>query len=305
MKKSIILVIAGLMLGFMASAQSQQKIEKDFEGFSTVKVEDNFVVKLKNSEKYSVSINVDERIAAHVQAYEKGGTLYLILDEKGYSKELKKELRQKGAAKPVLEAEICMPSLGSLVMKDDVVLVHCDEFHTDKFTFTAADDVKVSQLKVVCRTAVMDLSSDVEMSADMQVSDKLYLKASKSSKLSLSQNGGKAELELSGSSYLDMRATVDDMIINASASAESHISGTASGIDVNTSGYSRTDVEQFEVKEGNIVMTGSSKCHVNITDEMKVNLTGGSMLTFKSDPYIEIDRIVSSTLIKHDDPKRK
>ena len=86
MKKSIILVIAGLMLGFMASAQSQQKIEKDFESFSTVKVEDNFVIKLKNSDKYSVSINVDERIAAHVQAYEKNGVLYLVLNEKGYTK---------------------------------------------------------------------------------------------------------------------------------------------------------------------------------------------------------------------------
>ena len=38
---------------------------------------------------------------------------------------------------------------------------------------------------------------------------------------------------------------------------------------------------------------------------MRVNLTGGCMLTFKRTPRIEVERIVNSTLIKADDPKRK
>jgi hypothetical protein len=70
-------------------------------------------------------------------------------------------------------------------------------------------------------------------------------------------------------------------------------------------GMSRTDAELLEVKEGQITQTGSSKCHVNVTDKMKVNLTGGCMLTFKRTPVIEVERIVGSTLIKADDPKRK
>ena len=95
MKKSLVFIIACLLWGSVAYAQPQKLIEKDFEKFSTVKVEDKFDVKMYTSDRYSVRINVDERIAAHVQAYEKNGTLYLILDEKGYTKELKKQLKQR------------------------------------------------------------------------------------------------------------------------------------------------------------------------------------------------------------------
>ena len=76
-------------------------------------------------------------------------------------------------------------------------------------------------------------------------------------------------------------------------------------LTVEASGYSRTDAELLDASEGLITQSGSSKCHVNISDKMKVNLTGGSMLTFKRTPSIEVDRIVNSTLIKADDPKRK
>ena len=70
-------------------------------------------------------------------------------------------------------------------------------------------------------------------------------------------------------------------------------------------GGSMIDAEALEVKEGNFLQSGSSKCHVNVEDRMRVNLTGGCMLTFKRTPRIEVERIVNSTLIKADDPKRK
>ena len=76
-------------------------------------------------------------------------------------------------------------------------------------------------------------------------------------------------------------------------------------LDVESAGSSLIDAEALEVKEGNFVQSGSSKCHVNVEERMKVNLTGGCMLTFKRKPSIEVERIVNSTLIKADDPKRK
>lgn len=306
MKKLIFIAIAGLVCGFTASAQLQKKIEKDFERFSTVKVENYFTVKLLSSDKYSVQINADERIVSYVQAYVKGGTLYLLLDEKGFTKELKKELRQKGSADPVLEADVYMPSLNSLIVSDKCIITHCDELQSDKFTLTASDDAVIRQLKVVCSSADLDASRNVEISsAAFQVSDRLSLKTSNSPKISFSQDGGDALLDLGGSSYLEMKAVIESLDIKTTSSAESHISGTASEIVVDASGSSRTDVEQLEVEDGDVTMTGSSKCYANITDEIKVNLTGGSMLTFKDEPYIEVERIVNSTLIKADDPKRK
>ena len=305
MKKSILIVFACIVSCFVASAQSQKVIKKEFEKFSTVKVEDNFIVKFYNSEKYFVNIKVDERIASHVQAYEKGNTLYLILDEKGYTKELKKELKQKGATQPVLEAEIHMPTVESLILTDKTVVLHSDVLTSSKFNLTSADNVKIHQLKVSCEDADLNVSRNVELTADMTVTDKLSLKTSNSSKVALSQKGGDAVLDLGGSSFLEMKAEVESLEINASSSADSHISGTAESLIVNVTGLSMTDVETLVAKEAYITQTSSSKCYSNVTDKLTVNLTGGAMLTFMNEPSIAVERIVNSTLIKSDDPKRK
>lgn len=305
MKKFLIFIISCLLCGAVASAQPQKLIEKDFEKFSTVKIEDKFDVKLINSDRYAVRINVDERIASYVKAYEKNNTLYLMLDEKGYTKELKKQLKQKGAAQPVLEVEVFMPYINSLIFSDKVFVRHCDELKSENFTLTASDNVKIQQLKVTCSTADMNVSKSVELAADMKVASKLYLEAQNSSNVNLVQDGGNTFLELGGSAYVDMRAAVQTIEIVSSSGAESHISGTASMLNIDAAGLSRIDAELLEATEGQMVQTGSSKCHVNVTDKMKVNLTGGCMLTFKRNPVIEVDRIVNSTLIKADDPKRK
>ncbi len=305
MKKSLVLIISCLLFGVLASAQQQKVIEKDFEKFSTVKIEDRFDVKLISADRYAVRINVDERIASHVQAYEKNGTLYLILDERGYTKELKKELKQKGAAQPNLEVEIYMPVIKSLVFSDKVNVRHSDILRSDNFTLTVSDDAKVQQLKVECSTADIDVSKSAELTAEMFVASKLYLEAGNSTKVSLAQEGGNSFIELDGSAYMDMKASLQWIEILASSGAESHISGTASMLTVTASGLSRTDAELLEVNDAQMTQTGSSKCHVNVLEKMKVNLTGGSMLTFKRAPAIEVERIVNSTLIKADDPKRK
>ena len=128
MKKSIFAALAAILVSVCAFAQPLVVQDKDFEKFTKISVEDNFVVKFIKSATYSVTLKTDERIAAHVQAYVKNSTLYLILDEKGYSPELKKQLRQKGAAAPVLEAEVYMPTLNSVVLTDKAVLAACDNF---------------------------------------------------------------------------------------------------------------------------------------------------------------------------------
>lgn len=305
MKRAIIFIISCLLFGAMASAQPQKVIEKEFEKFSTVNVQDKFVVRLIHSDKYSVRINVDERIATHVQAYEKNGVLYLILNEKGYTKELKKELKQKGAVQPVLEAMIYMPEVKSLIFSDNVSVAYSDELKSEKFTLTASDNAKVQHLRVTCSTADMNVSRSAEVSAEMYVASSLYVKTANTAKVSVVQNGGSAFIEQEGSSLLDFKATVQSLEVLASAGAEAHISGTASMLTVNSSGLARTDAELLDVSEGLITQSGSSKCHVNVADKMKVNLTGGSMLTFKRTPTIEVERILNSSLLKADDPKRK
>lgn len=305
MKKSIFAALAAILVSISASAQPLLVQDKDFEKFTKVSVEDNFVLKFFKSENYSVTLKTDERIAAHVQAYVKNGTLYLILDEKGYSPELKKELRQKGAAAPVLEAEVYMPAMNSVVLKDKAVVAACDSFETETFTMTVSDNALVSDLDVTCSTGELNVSKNAQVTGTVSVTSKMYVNVSNSGRVSLTQNGGNAFVSQANSAYIDFRATLNSFEVESAGSSESHISGTASLLKVTGTGLSRVDAELLESGDGDVVLSGSAKCYVNVTEHLKVNLVGGSMLTFKRNPVFEIDRVVNSTLIKADDVKRK
>jgi hypothetical protein len=305
MKKLILAVMTALLFGASAFAQPLLVQEKNYEKFDKISVEDNFVLRFIKAGTYAVTLKTDERIAAHVQAYVKNSTLYLVLDEKGFSSDLKKELRKKGAAAPVLEADIYMPSVNAVVMKGKSVLASCDRFETETFTMTLTDNALVSYVDIACSTGEINVSKNAQVTGTAAVTSKMYLNISNSAQASFTQNGGNAFVSQSNSAYIDYKANLNMIEIEATGGSESHISGTSSHLKVTGAGLSRVDAELLESKDGDVFLNGSTKCHVNVTDHLKVNLTGGSMLTFKRNPSFEIDRIVNSTLIKADDVKRK
>ena len=305
MKKLILAVVTALLFGASAFAQPLLVQEKNYEKFDKISVDDNFVLRFIKAGTYAVTLKTDERIAAHVQAYVKNSTLYLVLDEKGFSSDLKKELRKKGAAAPVLEADIYMPSVNAVVMKGKSVLASCDRFETETFTMTLTDNALVSYVDIACSTGEINVSKNAQVTGTAAVTSKMYLNISNSAQASFTQNGGNAFVSQSNSAYIDYKANLNMIEIEATGGSESHISGTSSHLKVTGAGLSRVDAELLESKDGDVFLNGSTKCHVNVTDHLKVNLTGGSMLTFKRNPSFEIDRIVNSTLIKADDVKRK
>ena len=192
MKKLILAVIAALLFGASALAQPLLVQDKNYEKFTKVSVEDNFVLRFIKADRYSVTLKTDERIAAHVQAYVKNSTLYLVVDEKGYSPELKKELRKKGAAAPVLEADVYMPTINSVVIKDKAVLASCDRFETETFTMTVTDNALVSYVDVSCSTGEINVSKNAQVTGSAVVTSKMYLNVSNSGQASITQNGGNA-----------------------------------------------------------------------------------------------------------------
>ena len=113
MKRPILALIAALLFAASASAQPLLVQDKNYEKFEKISVEDYFVLRFIKADKYAVSLKTDERIAAHVQAYVKNGTLFLNLDEKGYSPELKKQLRERG----LVREEFCR-RLKTRLLKD-------------------------------------------------------------------------------------------------------------------------------------------------------------------------------------------
>lgn len=304
MKRLIFALAAAVLCAVSAVAQPLDVQKKNVENFSDVSAEDYFVLNFFHSDTCSVTIRADLRISEYVQAFVKGGTLNLMLDEKKFSKELKKELKQKGAATPVLEADVYLPSIKSVTLMNKVVLNIQNGFNLNSIEVNLTDNAEIQQMNIDCSNAEFKVSKSAKLSANVNVSSRLNVIASNSANVSLTQNGGNVFIEQSNSAYVDLRATVTTIEVDASGGSESHLSGTASLLKVTGTGVSRVDAELLESLDGEVMLTGA-KCHVNIMENLKVNLTGGSMLTFKRKPVFEVERILNSSLLTADDEKRK
>lgn len=306
MKKIIMSLISALALMIVANAQKPVVHILEYESFNNVKVSDDFIVKLVSADKYMVRTTVDGRIESYVKAYVQNGTLYISLDRKSFPSDLKKALRVKGAPAPILEVEISFPSIESMEMGGNSILHRSDVIYSEYFKLTVNEKARVDKIYVDCNTAEVILSKNAYADVETRASEMLYVIASNSSKAVVKQAGKNLKIDAAGSSEVSAIAEVDHInVLTSSMSSVILSPGTADSMTVSAVGSSKIDAEAVSVSKASMSQSGTSRCYVNVSDTLKVNLTGNSLLSFKEKPYIDVERIVSSTLIKADDPKRR
>lgn len=289
-----------------ANAQDNVSHEYEYDSFTSVCVSDDFIIRLANSDKYMLTVTSDVRLEHYIKPYVLNGTLYISVDRKSFTPELKKALRARGAAAPVLDIMISCPTLKSLELNGNSILHKADALYTDAFRLSAGDKARIDNLIIDCKTAEITLSKNSYAELEVKASERLYLNTMNASKASVKHSGEEIIVDAAGSSNVNVIAETEDLkVVSAGGSLVTLVSGKASRMTANASGSSRIDAEAVAIQKAAIEQVGTSRCHVNITDTLTVNLTGNSMLTFKDKPYIDVERIVGSTLIKHDDPRRK
>ena len=305
MKKLLFTLVAAIFTSLAANAQASLVQENDYESFSSVNVSDDFSVKLINSPKYSVKTVSDERIAPYVVCYVKNGVLYVSLDRKSFSQELKKQMRVKGTAAPILEAEIYCPTIKSLEMSGNANLKLADVINAPNFTLILTDKAKVNKINFEGETAEINLSKGAYASIEATTVKTLYVTTENTSQAIVKHFGNAISLVSSGASTQNVESEVVNMNADFSGGSTIEVKGSTTMLQAKGSGTSRLTAEETVADSASVTQTGSSKCHVNVTGNLLVNLSGGAMLTFKDKPVIEVERILNSTLIKHDDPRRK
>lgn len=305
MKKLFFTVFATLLASLSLVAQTSLVQDHDYEGFDAVNITDNFVVKISTAQKYSVKTITDERISPYVSCYVKNGTLHVSVDRKSFPSDLKKQLKVKGAPAPVLEVEVYFPTIKSLELSGNAVLQVCDHIPTDSFTLVVNDKAKVNKISIEGESAEIILSRNAYASVESTTTKTLYVTTENSSQAIIKHIGNAVSLVSSGTSLQNVTSEVVTMNADFSGGSSIEVKGSASKLYAKGSGTARFTAEEVAADNAAIEQSGSSKCHVNVAGNILVNLSGGSMLTFMGKPTIEVDRIVNSTLIKHDDPRRK
>lgn len=304
MRRLIICIMLSVVAALTLSAQQNVVLDRDMDNFSTISIGEKFTFKIKHAPTYSVRIISDERIIDYVHPKVRNGIFTISLDEKKYPSELKKELKSQDMT-PFLEIEIYAPTVKILEIQGKAHLVETDKINAENFNLNVSGGAKVSDLYLDCVAADLYFQGNSTSCVSIDADDKVSMCMENSSVANIVQHNGKAVVEIQGSSNLVLEVDLVDLEVKSSGSADAIISGVASMIEVEAAANSVIDAETLDVKEGNFVQTGSSECHVNVAERMSVNLIGGSTMTYKRKPVIEVERIINSTLIKYDDPKRK
>lgn len=306
MKRIVLSLIFAYAFMFNVCAQKNMMHELEYESFTSVKVSDEFVVKLYAADIYKVRTVVDARLDSYVKAYVQNGTLYIDLDRKSFPSDLKKALRTKGAPSPVLEVEVYFPSIKSLEMTGNTILHRSDILYSDAFSLAVSDRARVDKIYVDCNTAEINLSKTAYADVEVKAADELYVITSNNSKAVVKQTGKGMKIDAAGSSIVNAIIEVERLnVLTVGTAVTTLVSGNAGSMKASAAGASKIDAEAVSTPVADMSQAGTAKCYVNVTDTLRVNLTGNSMLTFKNKPYIDVERIIGSTLIKSDDPKRR
>lgn len=275
----------------------------EYEKFATVNVSDRFDVTIVASDKYLVKTVADERIAPHVLSYVKNGTLFLVLDEKGFTPELKKELKAKGNEEPLLKAEVHVVNLNSLVIKDKSVVKSDGMIKSDRFSMTMTDNAVLSDFSLSCSSAAVHLAKSADAAMTIRA-DSLSFETLAGARAKVDFKGKFLSADFSGASESTFVIEADQAEVISSGASNSVLKGSAGTLSVKASNISELNAEQLKAGSSYMTQTLSSRCHV-CTDSLKVNLSGGSYLIFGGKPVVEVERIVNSTMMNEEDAARK
>lgn len=306
MKRLFLSFLSLVVFIHVAFAQNNSVREAEYEPFASVNVSDDFILRLVLADTCKVKTIVDERLDEYVQISVQNGILIVGIDRKNIPSELKKSLRVKGAPSPTLEVEVYLPSVKSLKMSGNTVLSKSDVFYSDSFSLTLTDKARVEKFYLDCNTAEINLSKTAFAEVEMKAAVELFVITSNASKAVVKQTGKGLKVDAAGSSTVSAIVDVENLnVLTSGTAVTSLVSGNARNMKASASGASRIEAEEVSTSIASMSQAGTTKCYVNVTDTLTVNLTGNSMLTFKNKPYIDVERIVGSTLIKSDDPKRR
>jgi hypothetical protein len=94
----------------------------------------------------------------------------------------------------------------------------------------------------------------------------------------------RTKIVTSGASDVDLTIETDDLTINASGSSDYDISGKADQLKLNISGTTGVKAANLIVRDADIKASGTSDCHVHVSESLKVSSSGTASIYYRGRP---------------------
>ena len=318
--KFLTLVICTSALVMAAATVARAQLSSQLEeknlpvgAFSTVNVTDDFEVTLVKG-AYSVRLTADRALAPYVQVYVRSKVLYIDYDQKAVPKDLQKQYKGKNAPEPVFRAVVYLPELNGLEISDNAVVMSTDEFYGNAFSLSMTDKAQLKNLNIKVQSATISMKKNAQAILGVNAFSKVDVEAEGNSGLKLYSNTAELNVKASGSANLTISGESNNFALNTGGSSKVSaslrdekasfqlggssnvtIGGGTDSLELRTEKNTNLDAKDYVAREVNAVMT-DGEAHINVTEQLKVSISGGSVLNYSGTPAIQIERVIKSTL---------
>ncbi len=305
MKKFFAAALIGAMMILGSIGAKAQTVTKsnEFSNFTNIEASYNFDIVIKEGES-KVEWIVDQMVEDLVQIYQKGNTLILSFDTKSMTKDQKKYYKGKNAPKMVLKATVYTPGFASLTLKDNVkVDASSTHFNVDGFTLSMDDETTISGLNIIAKNASLEALGKA-VAAVKFASPKVLVKSGKKSNVKVELDSCQ-ELTVKTDNSAALEIAGDSNIINVNNAGSAKVvicNGTAKELGLASKNSAELDMTSYNLEKADVAMVGG-KAYLNASKILKLDLKGGSLVSFMSDPSVEIVKVEKSTITRYNGKK--
>lgn len=304
--KKIICIVAALTAIFAVANAETVNRKETLSTFHGLNIANNFEVTLTAGNGYSVSFDVDSRIADYCNVYVNAGVLTFKVDEKSFPKELKAQLKKEKSPLGV-SAHVTVPEhsmLQNITLADNAILVsHSSYTVSNSFSINASDNSVIKSLEINSPQVTVNASKKAKMHLDITC-NAIQVNASNNSEINLEIETATLDFKLDNSAYVNCGGKANNCRVLASVSSKLNLKGNFDKMGVEAKGFAKIDALGASVTNVDVNLT-NCECSVNAVETLRMTLSSGAKLVFDGAPVITIDKISTSSVSHARDAKKK
>lgn len=299
MKRFIFCLLLSVMT-FSLSAEEVSK-EQTLQPFTSIVASDQFQITIKEGTEYKIALEMDSRVADFCEYNVKGSILYIQLNEREFSKELKAELRKTPLSAQSLRAVLTVPSNADIssISADEEVKFRSEGCFSlcGKLSFNLSEKSSVSSFSISAPDIEVNLSNSSKFDANLK-SNNVDIKVADNSEANVETDAANCKINTNNSAKVSVKGNFTNLNIDTQPGLnwpKIAVEGTAETLIVYGKGYADIDLRKLHAKTVEAALA-TCNCKVNVSDSLKIEMESGAKLYYEGTPNVNIGKINASTV---------
>lgn len=299
---SVLISIFAIACASLSAQPVRETVQDELPAFSRIELGGDFALDISYGKQYSARMNIEELYAEYVQFAVEDSTLTVSMDERRVPAEIRKLFRGREDGVPNFRIIVTMPeTLRSLQLGGRSILVSADDLvvNPEAFSLRATDNARVASFAFGSGRVELQLDKKAEVNISVTC-DSLFVRQAGTSSLELNHHTVATAIDLSASCSLVVKGETELLKLDSRGFAKSILNGEAPVVRYKLANSSQVNATTLTASRAIVEMSGLGMLTQGASEELTVDLSGGSTVYFLNDPTIRVLYLKNASLIPYD-----